>query len=83
MLQGGEAPRLVRSNTLFSLLRPATQAASGRLAGRSMGLLLRLAAYNNAADAADAHSRSLATHARPHEGSERRRGRLLNKLYGA
>jgi hypothetical protein len=44
MLQGGEAPRLVRSNTLFSLLRPATQAASARLAGRSMGLLLRLLA---------------------------------------
>ena len=41
------------------------------------------AAYNNAADAADAHSRSLVTHARPHERSERRRRRLLNKLYGA
>ena len=44
MLQGGEAPRHVRSNTLFNLLRPATQAASVGLAGRSMGLLLRLLA---------------------------------------
>ena len=44
MLQGEEGPRHVRSNRLFSLLRPATLAASEGLAGRSMGLLLRLLA---------------------------------------
>ena len=29
MLQGGEAPRHVRSNTLFNMFKPAAKAASG------------------------------------------------------
>ncbi len=42
MLQGGEAPRHVRSKKLFSLFSPATQAASVALAGHIIMLLLRL-----------------------------------------
>jgi hypothetical protein len=42
MLQAESAGRHVRSNKLFSLFSPETQAGSKRFAGRIIGLLLRL-----------------------------------------